>query len=243
MPEGPSLIILKEEVQQFKGKKIQSISGNAKIPLNEFKGKQIVDFMTWGKHFLIRFPGKTIRIHFLLFGSYRINETREAVPRLSLKFSNGQLNFYACSVKILEGDLDELYDWGADVMSEAWDEKRARARLKQDPQLIVADALLDQSIFSGVGNIIRNEVLYRIRVHPESVVNKLPARKITELVREARNYSFDFLLWKKAFVLKSQWLAHTKSNCVRCGGLIQKIYPGKTQRRSFFCKKCQVLYK
>lgn len=55
---------------------------------------------------------------------------------------------------------------------------------------MVCDALLDQQIFSGVGNIIKNKVLFRIRVHPESVVTKLPPSKLNELVKEAKVYSF-----------------------------------------------------
>ena len=43
-----------------------------------------------------------------------------------------------------------------------------------------------------MGNIIKNEVLYRIRVHPPVQVGALPAAKLSELVREARQYSFDF---------------------------------------------------
>jgi len=52
---------------------------------------------------------------------------------------------------------------------------------------------LDQNIFAGVGNIIKNEVLFRICVHPGSKVGKLPAKQLNALVKEARNYSFDFL--------------------------------------------------
>ena len=68
-----------------------------------------------------------------------------------------------------------------------------------------ADALLDQHIFSGVGNIIKNEVLHRIRVHPESTVGALPSRKLGEMIKQARDYSFDFLEWKKAYVLRKHW--------------------------------------
>jgi len=50
-----------------------------------------------------------------------------------------------------------------------------RRRLRARPDLLACDALLDQDIFSGVGNIIKNEVLHRIRVHPESTVGALPA--------------------------------------------------------------------
>ena len=108
--------------------------------------------------------------------------------------------------------------------------------------MLSCDALLDQNIFSGSGNIIKNEVLFRIKVHPLSKVGALPAKQLNALVREARNYSFDFLEWKKAFVLKKHWLAHTKSTCPRCKIPLIKEYLGKTQRRSFFCNNCQELY-
>jgi len=85
--------------------------------------------------------------------------------------------------------------------------------------------------------------LYRIRIHPKSKLGKLPAGKLNELVKEARNYSFDFLKWKKAYELKKHWLAHTKKTCHRCDLPIKKEYMGKTNRRTFFCANCQVLYK
>jgi endonuclease-8 len=160
-------------------------------------GKKIIDFKSWGKHFLICFKGFTLRIHFMLFGSYRINDTKDAVPRLSLIFTNGELNFYACSVKLIGDDLDEIYDWTADVMSDSWDEKAARKKLKTHPDMLVCDALLNQHIFAGVGNIIKNEVLFRIRVHPGSRVGALPTRKLSELIKEARIYSFQFMEGKR----------------------------------------------
>ena len=110
------------------------------------------------------------------------------------------------------------------------------------PDELVCDALLDQEIFAGVGNIIKNEVLYRIKVHPKTKLGDLPPRKLTQLINEARNYSFDFLKWKKEYTLRKHWLAHTKKTCQRDGDKIVKEYLGKTQRRTFFCNSCQVQY-
>jgi len=64
--------------------------------------------------------------------------------------------------------------------------------------MLACDALLDQHIFSGSGNIIKNEVLFRTRIHPLSLVSKLPTKKLTELIKETHNYAFDFLEWKKS---------------------------------------------
>ena len=242
MPEGPSIVILKEAVQSFIGQKVIGASGNTKIDKERMEGKKIIDFKSWGKHFLICFPRFAVRIHFMLFGSYRVNEEKQTPPRLSLVFKNGLLNFYACSVQIIEEPLDSVYDWTADVMNGSWSAAKAKRKLKLVPQMLVCDALLDQQIFAGVGNIIKNEVLFRVFVHPKSQVGNLPVKQLNLLIKEARNYSFDFLEWKKRFVLKKHWLAHTKKTCPRCKISLVKEYLGKTNRRSFFCDNCQVLY-
>ena len=241
--EGPSLVLLKEELQPFVGKKIHKASGLARIDYDNLKGQKIRSFRSWGKHFLIVVGTVTIRIHFLMFGSYRINERKEASPRLQLEFSDGQeIGFYTTAVMELSGSLDDIYDWSADVMSDKWDAAKARRKLKKVPDLNVGDALLDQRIFSGVGNIIKNEVLFRIRVHPESTIGALAPRKLTELINQARIYSFDFYEWKKMYQLKKHWLIHTKKKCPRCNIPSFKKYTGVKQRRSFFCNNCQVLY-
>ncbi|HEU5048504.1 MAG TPA: DNA-formamidopyrimidine glycosylase family protein [Rickettsiales bacterium] len=243
MPEGPSIVILKELASPFARKKVIAVSGNAKIDKGRAVGQTVVTFKSWGKHFLICFKDFTIKIHLMLFGSYRINEEREMTPRLSLKFRNGTLNFYACSVKILEGDLDEIYDWTADVMSDEWDAEAAKRKLKKRPNMLACDALLDQDIFAGSGNIIKNEVLFRLKIHPLSTIGALPAGKLKEMTDEVRNYSFDFLKWKKAYVLKKHWLVHTKRTCPQCKNPLKKEYLGTYHRRTFFCELCQVLYK
>ena len=244
MPEGPSIVILRELTADFAGRKVLCVSGNSKQDLQRLQGRKVKRLRSWGKHFLIEFDEFAVRIHFLLFGSYRINEEKNATPRLSLGFSKGEvLNFYACSVKFLEGALDEHYDWRGDVMSDDWDAALARRKLRAQPETLAADALLDQDVFAGVGNIIKNEVLHRIRVHPESQVGALSARKLGELVTQAREYSFDFYRWKKAYELKKHYQVHTKQICPRDGNALSyRKSLGRAGRRAFWCDVCQKLY-
>jgi endonuclease-8 len=242
MPEGPSIVIIKEALQEFKGEKILHASGNAKIDMSLLKNKKITDIKTWGKHLLICCNDVTVRIHLMMWGSYRINERKDTKPRLSLEFKDGEINFYNTATKLIEGDLNEVYDWSADVLSDEWDAKKTKKKLRSIPQTNVCDALLKQEIFAGVGNIIKNEVLFRIFVHPESIVGALPAKQLNEFIREARNYSFDFLKWKKEYTLRKHWLIYTKKKCTRCNILIRKEYIGETKRRTFFCDNCQIKY-
>jgi len=245
MPEGPSIFILKELITPlFKGKKIIKAFGNAKIDMIQLVGKKISDIRCWGKQLLIFTEDATIRIHLLMFGSYCIDENKKPARslRLALVVPKHTVYFYTCSVRLLPADADTLYDWQADVLSSEWNPAKARKKLKSIPNTMICDALLDQQIFSGVGNIIKNEVLYRIKLHPENIIEDIPALKLSAVIKEARNYSFDFLKWKKEFTLKKHWLAHTKKTCLRCNLPIIKKYCGKTKRRTFFCSGCQVRY-
>src|SRR3982751_3137814 len=105
MPEGPSLIIAREQMISFEGKKVIAVSGNSKIEKDCMLNQKLLEIKTWGKHLLLCFKGFTVRIHFLMFGTYRVNEKKDAAPRLSLQFSKGEINFYTCSVKIIDEPL------------------------------------------------------------------------------------------------------------------------------------------
>jgi endonuclease-8 len=79
VPEGPSLYILKEQTARFVGQEVVRAEGNTwAIDTSRLVGQKIVALRTWGKHFLIQMPTMAVRIHFLLFGTYRINEGRSA---------------------------------------------------------------------------------------------------------------------------------------------------------------------
>lgn len=244
MPEGPTLLLVRESILKFKGNKILEARGNAKISMDDLEGRKLVDIRIWGKQLFLCLDKRTIRIHFLMFGSYELDEQTKPDRglRLCLVFRKGKLYFYTCSVKMLEGKLEELYDWEADVLSDRWNPRKARKKIKEMPETLVCDALLDQQLFSGVGNIIKNEVLYRIRLHPETRLGNIPPLILSALIREARQYSFDFLKWKREFVLKKHWLSYTKKTCQRCDLPFVKKYCGKTKRRTFFCTNCQILY-
>ncbi|HWU70059.1 MAG TPA: DNA-formamidopyrimidine glycosylase family protein [Pseudoxanthomonas sp.] len=247
MPEGPSIVILRELTEDFVGKRVLQVGGNTRTidPLR-MKGLAVRRMASWGKHFLVQFDGFVLRVHFMLFGKYAIDEDLpDRVPRLQLRFARGRrLNLYACSVRYLEGDIDGLYDFSTDVMSDAWNPRAALRALRTQPDTLACDALLEQDVFSGVGNIIKNEVLFRIRVHPESRVGALPPAKLRELVEQAREYSFDFYHWKKAYVLRKHYQVHTKTECPRDGTRLSYAKAlGRKKRRAFWCPECQRLYR
>src|SRR5579884_3652098 len=109
--EGPSLKIASEELQPFKNQKILAVSGNSKIGIDRFLGKEVLDIFSWGKHLVFQFEAFALRTHFLLWGTFQAkvdgksitgDYEKKGIPRLVLTFENGQINFFNCSLKFIE---------------------------------------------------------------------------------------------------------------------------------------------
>jgi endonuclease-8 len=264
--EGPSLVILRKELRPFVGKPVIEVSGNTTLEVDQFAGQKLTWVKTWGKHLLLRIGKQTLRVHFLLWGSYSINAPKyerprprgrggagndrdepaalrvpatPRSPRLHLKFESGDVYFYACSMRFIEQSLTSLYDWRVDVMSRAWDSAYVRGLVKTEAKEYVADVLLDQDIFAGVGNIIKNEVLWNLRMHPLKRVEDLKPRELTAFVEEAHRYSHQFYRWKKRYVLRKHWNVYHKGVCPREGAKLIRKSMGKRDRYTFYCPVCQ----
>lgn len=242
MPEGPSIVILKEQISYLKHKIVLEASGYASLNMDDLSHRKIMDFKSWGKHFLICFSDFTIRIHFGLFGSYQLHEPRKVNPKIALHFNDDSVYFYVCTVKRIDQPLGEVYDWSADVMNDEWSTSKALKKLENLGDKQIADVLLDQDIFAGVGNIIKNEVLYRCGVHPESLVGKMPPAKLKAVIKECRTYSFDFLKWKKQNQLSRHFEVYKQDKTRTSGEEVTRKDTGKSKRSSYFAEKEQKLY-
>ncbi|MEZ2335309.1 DNA-formamidopyrimidine glycosylase family protein [Mucilaginibacter sp. RCC_168] len=243
MPEGPSLVILKEKLQLFIGQRIIMANGYAKgfnpeILIN----RVITDIRSWGKYLIISFQDFSIKIHLGLFGSYKINERGKKEASLHIRGEQDEVNFYISNVKLIEQSPEQLFDWTADVMSPDFNVRDARKKLLLKPEKMICDVLLDQHIFAGSGNIVKNEVLFRTRVHPESKIGLIPARKQRELINEVINFCNDFYEWRKAGTLRKHLQAHEKQMCPRNNVPLIKADLGKTNRHCYYCTLCQKKY-
>lgn len=247
--EGPSLHLAAEQLQPFSGRKVESVAGNSKIGIERLSGLRVREIFAWGKHLVFQFDTFALRIHFMLWGTFAATVRRRSVtgdyrrsgpPRLVLNFRNGEITIWAASVKFVEdADAKAAYDFTADIMSDAWSPRRALAKVRTFPGAEIADVLLDQAIFAGVGNIIKNEVLFRTRVSPFAKVGDISDAKLRAIVSDARTFSFRFLELRRVFSLRKSLEVYGRSVCPRCGGKIQRRVHGQRARRSFFCSKCQ----
>jgi len=121
--------------------------------------------------------------------------------------------------------------------------------------MIISDALLNQDICPGIGNIIKIESLHRSMVDPRRIVNSLTDPELRRIIRHARIYSMDWLKSGRA----GKKLVYNQTTCGTCRGLTVKmqkigggssiegsnIVPGKghafMSRVTFWCTICQPL--
>ena len=249
--EGPSLLLAEEQLAVLKGQTVRVVSGNTKIGKERFLSKEVKDIFSWGKHLVFQFDTFAFRVHFLLFGTYEatvngISVTgdykRTKEPRLTLEFDNGEIKQFNCSIKIFEDpNLEASYDFSLNIMSTEWDSDKALQHVLNYPDEEIADILLDQEIFAGVGNIIKNEVLSIVKIHPQTKMNMLSENKLKEIITVTQKFSHQFYKWRKEFKLRVNLKIHRKSMCPHCGRKATRQKTGKRQRWSYFCSACQLL--
>lgn len=239
--EGPSLVILREELEKFRGKRIEKISGNTKQPKELLLGKRLQKVETWGKTIYLIFSGNLVtKTHFMLFGSYRIDDPKEdRIPRVKFEFPNGIVYFYACAFLM---DADETFsklDHRVDVLSDEWDEKYVVKLLKKEKDPYLCDVFLNQNLFAGSGNIVKNEVLFNLRLHPLTRLIDVDPKDWKKLVHAVRSYCEDFYEWKKKYELRKHWQVYKRWKCRNCERKLKREKMGKGQRSTFHCPHCQ----
>lgn len=248
--EGPSLLLAAEQLAPFVGKTVQAVEGNTKIGKERLANKKVLDIFAWGKHLVFQFDTFAVRIHFMLFGSFQavVNGVKvtgdypreKPNPRLVLTFKNGQIVMYSCSIRFIESSHAKTeYDYSRDVMSEEWDEELALKKVKAHRKSQIGDVLLSQDIFAGVGNIIKNEVLFLNKTHPEKRIEDLTPQRLRKIIRTIREFVFQFYEWRKQFVLRKHYRIYKKKKCTHCTTLLIRKHTGHGKRISYICPNCQ----
>jgi len=247
--EGPSIHLAAEQLRSFVGQRIHTVSGNSKVGIERLRRKRVKDIFAWGKHLVLQFDRFAIRVHFLLWGTFAAavdgqsvtgDYRRSSPPRLTMTFRNGDLTIWSASIKFIESDCARAdYDFTVDVLSPMWSARKALARMRRFPDAQISDVLLDQSVFAGVGNIIKNEVLFRTGTSPFATVAELSPQARRAIVHDVRAFSVRFLELRRQFALRKHLEIYGRSVCPRCGGRVRRHVHGLRHRRSFYCPSCQ----
>lgn len=231
-------------------------------------GSTVTAVESQGKNLLIRFDnGFEVRTHLRMNGSwhrYRPGEAWKRAPsraRLVLEVPGSvAVCFDAPVVELFEqraepvhGSLSRL---GPDLLDEAFDPAHAVRRLRapERRELVIAEALLDQSALAGIGNVYKSEVLFLERVSPFAPVGALDDAALHRLVATARRLLRHNAVDRPAKPAIERvttggdagadgplWVyRRTGRPCRRCGTPIRSARQGSDAPRStYWCPRCQ----
>lgn len=189
MPEGPSILYLANQLKAFEGRIVTAAGGYGKMPTDWLKRKKLLHIKTWGKHLLLEFNTGTVRVHLMLFGDVLINERKKVNASFYIHFGKDEVNGYVVKAEKLEGPPEEFYDWRTDILHKSFSAAWVVKLMQQHSAKPIHEVLMNQDIFTGVGNKIRNEALYRAGIHPFSITAAIPSAKQKRLVSEVRKYA------------------------------------------------------
>ncbi len=185
--------------------------------------------------------------------------------RLLFSFSNGKHWAFAdtrkfAKVYIFKADerhqVSDLTNLGPDPLSKKFSLKIMQERLALRKNWKIKQALMDQEIIAGIGNIYSDEMLWNSGIHPLSVVSKIPVEKMQKLhksmlsvLKKGLDFGGDSTSDYRnihglpgKFQHKHNVYRHTGRACPKKdGGIITRIKVGG--RSGHFCPVHQTLYK
>ncbi len=241
MPEGPSILHLRNKLLPFKGKIVKKAGGYGPMPTDWIDGKKLLDICTWGKHLLFVFKNGTVRVHLMLFGEIHINERKKTNRSFFLEFAKGEINGYVVKAEKLKGIPEEVYDWRTDILHKDFDPAYIKTLLKKHAEKTIDDVLMDQAVFTGVGNKIRNEALYLAGIHPLSITGKIPAAKIARLIKEVKTYAHLFFEELETKGVHKNFVVYKQEYAADGSEVTMKVLP-RTKRKIYFSEHKQVLF-
>lgn len=222
-----------------------------------------------GKWLLIHFSGgATLATHMLMNGSWHIyrHGERWLQPRVNMRIviENSQYLAVGFRVPVAEMHTAESLQrnrripcTAIDVLSTDFDRDEVTRRLLAKSGEAIADALLDQSVLAGVGNVFKSEVCFVTGIHPYCRVAALNAEQLQAVIAASRKLvganvledSGDRIVTymgrgrrttHQSDPTASLWVyGRAGQPCRRCGEAIRRRIQGDDARVTFWCPRCQ----
>ncbi|XP_053114128.1 endonuclease 8-like 3 isoform X2 [Hemicordylus capensis] len=194
------------------------------------------------------FGQKTLRVHFGMNGSLRINpdanHNRSRTPAvLEIQLTVDLICFYDAAVELRNAAESEqkirmLRD--LDVCSPKFSFLRAETEIKKQNSRMLCDVLLDQAVLPGVGNIIKNEALFDSGLHPVVKACQLTDEQVHHLVKMIRDFTLLFYKCRKTgSALYKHFKVYKRPSCGQCRAKITVCRLGENNRMTYFCSQCQ----
>jgi len=222
-----------------------------------------------GKWLLIHFSGGGILAsHLLMNGRWHIYRQGERwqLPRFHMRIVVENSQYQAVGFRVPVAEMHTAHSLARstripraenDLLNADFDADAALERLMARPNEAIADALLDQSVMAGVGNVFKSEICFVNGLHPFRAVRTLTRNEATTMIAAAQKLlranvledSGDLIVTYRgqqrrtthnSDPTESLWVyGRNGGPCRRCGEPIRRRIQGDDARVTFWCPCCQ----
>jgi endonuclease-8 len=245
MPEGDSLHRAARRLQVLAGQRVE-----VETPHPRASGKQLAERLDGrllesveavGKNLLLRFEGGLVlRSHLRMTGRWRVEprgSTRVGQPWLVLRGEEHEAVLWNGPVlELRRGDAATRL-LGPDILASPPDLDSMLARFRSGAQeREVGDALLDQRLVSGIGNVWKAEALWDARVSPWRALASVGDDELTAVLESAHEKMRGGVEGTR---IPRHVYRRVGRPCRRCGTVIRSYPQGDSARIAYWCPGCQ----
>jgi endonuclease-8 len=216
----------------------------------DLSGRVIHAVRPAGKHLFFDMGDISLHTHFKMQGSWHLYRTgerwRKAGHHARVVLRTGPWNAVGFDLPVIELVTDAhavVAHLGPDLLSEDFDLQEATARLCRDPDRSIGEALIDQTVIAGLGNVYKSEVAFLAGVDPRTPVGQVPdvsaVVKTAHRVINANRSTGSQITTGDTRPGRRRWVyERAGSPCPRCGTRIEMERDG-TGRVTYWCPVCQ----
>jgi len=226
-------------------------------PKESLAQQRLIDIEARGKHLLMRFSDQhVLHSHMGMTGSWHLYHRDEPWKKparratiaiwfsdiVAVCFSPKTLEWLSPSAFKRHRYLRQL---GPDILAATFDEDEVLRRIRLHNAVPIGQAILNQTILCGVGNVYKSEVLFLQRLNPMLTVEQLGDEQLTSLIARTQKLMKQNLAGyprRTRFFGDPQrvWVYGRKGHpCFECGTAIDMQRQGDLGRSTYYCPTCQ----
>jgi endonuclease-8 len=244
MPEGDSLHRAAQRLQALVGERVEVETPHPRAAVKglaeRLDGRRLEQVEAVGKNLLLHFEGgHVLRSHLRMKGRWRVERrgtTRVGKPWLVLRGSEHEAVLWNGAVLELVGPRGAPR-LGPDILGEPPDYETMLARLRAGPpEREIGDALLDQRLVAGIGNLWKAEALWEARLSPWRRLEEVDDGELRAVLQGAHALMRTSLDGPRP---ARRVYRRVNRLCPRCGGTIRSAPQGVNARTAYWCPECQ----
>jgi endonuclease-8 len=217
--------------------------------VERLRGRRVEAVEARGKNLLLHFEDDLVlHSHMGMNGSWHVyprhgrwRRSRAAAWLVLTTKSNQAVQFGGPTLALMsEAELSRhprLARLGPDILGDDFTAERGAAALRgAEPGRQIGDALLDQRLIGGVGNVFKSEGCFAAEVDPWRAVAELSEQELLRVVAETEALMRAGLAGRRS---ERRVNRRAKLPCPRCGAPLRARGQGDDNRTTYWCGRCQ----